>query len=1172
MPKILDNIGERLGDELLRTLESSHSLDTAVGYFNLRGWRLIAAAVDDLASGEDEQRPRARVLVGITEDPGAEMRRLAAGRVPQIVDNKTANQLRDDAVAGFRLQLEVGVPTAGDEAALRSLQRQIDGGIVEMRLHTAHRLHAKLYLCHRSDTAAPRVGYVGSSNLTSAGLREQGELSTDVVDGDATAKLAAWFEARWNDPLSIPVHVAVSAAISKSWASETQLDPYLVYPKMAYHLSKEAREGLVQFGLPASMEAELLAFQAAAVKIAARIVMGKGGAMVGDVVGLGKTLVGTAVARLLQEEHGFETLVACPKNLVGMWQDYLHRYEVRGRVVSLSMVHRELPDARRHRLVIVDEAHNLRNEARRDHRALRAYISDNDSRVLLLSATPYNKGLGDLAAQLALFIDPDADLGLRPERAIAAHARGAAGYQHDCGGAELTSLAAFKRSGELADWQALLSQYLMRRTRSFIEEHYTRADETGRRYLTFGSGQRFYFPRRRPVPVEIHMPPGDAAARMASDATLDAIKALRLPRYQLGDYLRHGYRSDDADEQALLEDLATAGRGNLSGFTRIMMYKRLSSSGPAFLATLRRHRLRNLVALHALEAGLPIPVGPVDNALWEAEADWRSDDLDADSGFDTGGPEGASGGSGGGPGGAAMFEPQETAAQRAYDALAAAGSRRVRWAPAEAFLDDLRAELADDTEAISALLGRFGPWDPDRDTKMDALERLITDEHGDEKVLVFTEAADTAHYVAGELARRGVAAVAAVTGSSENPSELARRFSPRSGRASVIGADELRVLVSTDVLSEGQNLQDARIVVNYDLPWAVVRLVQRAGRVDRIGQRAAEVVVYSLLPAGSVEEEIRLRGRIRERLAEQAALLGSDEQFFGDPSERRSLSALYDEHSDFEAADGAEDVDPVSMAYEIWRRASETHPHLAEAAAALPDVVHATKAATAPEAPSPAAAGDAERDTGDATAPQPPTGDTTDAAARPAVAPQPPEAPGDSVVVHSRTVTGSDAFAVVAAADGEARRITPQEALRLAQCEPDEPAAPRLADHHELVAAAIGGPLRHQPGRATGALQGVRGKLWRLIYDHRDAFEDNLLCTAADLHAAHDAVNERPLLESATQRFANALRDRTPADVAALLVELWHDDRLCTAPPDASAQAEPSIICSMGLRHQHPHS
>ena len=204
------------------------------------------------------------------------------------------------------------------------------------------------------------------------------------------------------------------------------------------------------------MQDELLDFQAAAVKIAARIVMHKGGAMVGDVVGLGKTLVATAVARLLQAEQGFETLVVCPKNLTEMWESYLHEYDVRGKVESLSMVHKTLPKARRYRLVIIDEAHNLRSDKRRDHGVLQNCIADNDSKTLLLTATPYNKELTDLASQLSLFIRPDTDLGLRPERAIAEI--GAANFELLCGGLTST-LSAFKRSEHLKDWQSLMSLF-----------------------------------------------------------------------------------------------------------------------------------------------------------------------------------------------------------------------------------------------------------------------------------------------------------------------------------------------------------------------------------------------------------------------------------------------------------------------------------------------------------------------------------------------------------------------------------------------------------------------------------------------------------------------------------------------------------------------------------------
>ena len=323
------------------------------------------------------------------------------------------------------------------------------------------------------------------------------------------------------------------------------------------------------------------------------------------------------------------------------------------------------------------------------------------------------------------------------------------------------------------------------------------------------------------------------------------------------------------------------------------------------------------------------------------------------------------------------------------------------------------------------------------------------------------------------------------------------------------------------MLSEGQNLQDAHIIVNYDLPWAIVKLVQRAGRVDRIGQNSPEVLVYSLMPAQSVEDEINLRGRIRERLGENAQLLGSDEEFFGDPTERQVISGVYDEYSPYGLA-GIDEVDPVSMAYEIWRHASDTHPDLAQRVATLPNIVYSTK-------------------------------HTTD------------QAPDAGVLVHTQTVAGADAFACVEP-NGQARRVTPQEALRLAECEPDTPSVPRLDDHHDLTAAALGGPLRTPTGRATGALQGVRGKVWRRLHDQMDSFTDNLLFTKTDLEAAHDAMNERPLYESATQRLAKAVRDRTADDLAALVVDLHNDNRLCIPPTPDTTDNEPIIVCTMGLR------
>ena len=577
-----------------------------------------------------------------------------------------------------------------------------------------------------------------------------------------------------------------------------------------------------------------------------------------------------------------------------------------------------------------------------------------------------------------------------------------------------------------------------------------------------------------------------------------------------------------------MTDLEKSARGNLAVFTQITMFKRLSSSGPAFIATLRRHRLRNLVTAYALENRLSVPIGSVDNTLWASEVDKDPEDS---------GENGDS---------ATLLGSNDDSAANAYNKLHTKNPKAIRWAPFHMFNDNLVEDLKHDAEVITEMLDRFGTWNSECDGKIAALQGLLTERYPDSKVLIFTEAADTARYVYEELLRRGVEAVGMVTGDSENPTLLVQRFSPMSNRlvssrtdtsrstSNSPVEDELRVLVSTDVLSEGQNLQDAHIIVNYDLPWAIVKLVQRAGRVDRIGQNSPEVLIYSLMPADPVEDEINLRGRIRERLGENAQLLGSDEMFFGDPTERQIISGVYDEYSPYGLVAGTDDVDPVSMAYEIWRHAEDSYPDLAQRVAALPNIVYSTRHAT-----------------------------------KHATRHAPDTASDAGVLVHSQTATGIDAFAFVEP-NGQARRVTSQEALRIAECEPFTPSVERLDDHHRLTAAALKGPLRTSTGRATGALHGVRGKVWRRLHNRMGTFTDNLLFTKADLEAAHEAINERPLYESAIQRLAKAVRERNVTDLAALVVDIHNNNRLCVPPSPERTGTEPIIVCTMGIRNDNP--
>ena len=209
---------------------------------------------------------------------------------------------------------------------------------------------------------------------------------------------------------------------------------------------------------------------------------------------------------------------------------------------------------------------------------------------------------------------------------------------------------------------------------------------------------------------------------------------------------------------------------------------------------------------------------------------------------------------------------------------------RFRWLSSSHFAEELRRDLAADVKTLRAILDRCGHWESTRDTKLSALYRLLIHEHPDRKVLVFSQFADTVRYLEDQLLARGVTRASSVTGDTPNPTRMAWRFSPKSNEKEdrISPEEEFRVLIATDVLSEGQNLQDCAIVVNYDLPWAIIRLIQRAGRVDRIGQQAHDILCYSFLPADGIERLIRLRARVRTRLHQNAEVVGTDEAFFED--------------------------------------------------------------------------------------------------------------------------------------------------------------------------------------------------------------------------------------------------------------------------------------------------
>lgn len=1148
MPHIFDNLtpATRLADALQATLAKAHRADFCIGYFNLRGWQRVADQINGWA-GTDENR--CRLLVGMQQAPENLLREYYGPGEDEELDQRRALEMRLKLARNFREQLTIGIPTAEDEKYLLLLREQLATGKVVVKLFLRHPLHAKLYLLFRDDYNNPITGYLGSSNLTFSGLSGNGELNIDVLDQDATKKLAEWFEKRWNERFCVDITKALIEVLDESWVREKS--PYHIYLKIAYHLAADARAGATGYQIPAPFDKQLFAFQQSAVQMAARHLDKRGGVLIGDVVGLGKTITAAAIIKLMEQRDMTKTLIICPVNLVPMWERYVKEYNLKADVLPISKVQTTLAydpndwhrDPPHYGLVVVDESHNLRNREGRRYRVLHEYLHRVGSKVVLLSATPYNKAYTDLSSQLGLFIKVDEDLGVAPERYIASLEGGITEFRqrHQ---AEPRTLAAFDKSLEYDDWRELMRLFMVRRTRDFLKASYTKLDPANdRHYLTYANGERAYFPERQARRVEYGFNPDDPADQYAllySGGVVDLINDLDLPRYGLGLYLSKAaeFEPKNEEERELARVLYNLGRAGkrLKGFCRTNLFKRLESSGYAFLLSLSRHALRNYIFLYALENGLPLPIGQQGAELLDSRAEDQDPDLyaehgnpdDPDTDDDNHDPAAPSRSA------RWTYTTAEYQAQAAviYKNFAGRYVNRFDWVPTVYFEKGLATLLRRDVERLQSIIALAHDWKPAQDRKLNALEKLCATTHPKQKVLVFTQFADTACYLADELQRRKLTHLTGVTGTDSDPSAVALRFSPRSNGVKGLPKErELRVLISTDVLSEGQNLQDGHIIVNYDLPWAIIRLIQRAGRVDRIGQQSTDVFCYSFLPEDGIEAIINLRGRLVQRLRQNAEVVGTDEIFLdegdGDGATGAAvLRDLYNERNGVLNDTGDTEVDLASQAYAIWQTATAADPSLLKTIPNLAPVSHATQATHLPDGGQP------------------------------------------GVVLYARTAHDHDLLVWVDR-DGQLISQAPGQILRAAQCNALTPGLPRAANHHELVRTALklADSAISTIGGQLGTKTGARYRVYHSLNRHHEATKHLPLFRSDELLRAIQEVHDTPLRPTAREQFNRLLKANAPdeqlADYAVELYELGqlgvvHDS---TAPQEQ----EPQILCSMGL-------
>lgn len=917
--------------------------DIAVGYFFMSGFDAVADQIASLDS--------ARILVGrtdrqIIEEVALGLQQANVIRERSFRDSSVRRGEREPIALQSVQSIATGTAllpqTAESQAAVNKLRDLVEAKKVEIKAYPEGVLHAKAYICHMNG-ALPGAAIVGSSNFTLAGLTGNTELNVEVEGPDAMGKLSQWFEDLWAK--SVDVSEALIEELNRSWALATT-PPYHVYLKALYEIHSDEIDSGVS--LIPSDRVHLADFQRDAVNLALRMIETYGGCYVGDVVGTGKTFIGAEILRQMRLMYPLDgpPLIICPAGLKPMWERTIEEFAIGATVLSMSVVTSNeegeydeeegrileadpsnstgviLSEAYPNRgPVLVDEAHNFRNINKR-YRGLLDYLEQGDHRVVLMSATPQNLGPRDIYRQLRLFLgDEDHGLKINPNALDDFFNSAERWYEFDV----LThnyalELNEWQRNGRKgagpdaptpprgsrANLQDALLPVFIRRRRKDITELYPNAEINGKRVV---------FPEPKLSNTSYRL---DNVYKKAGsfDEIAALLKDLTSARYRPADFLTvQGSKKDE------YRDILRA-RNRIAGLMATLVVKRLESSVAAFRSTVLVLIQSNRNFRSALVDGY-VPVGSTATRLLKGES----------------------------------FDPSEL-----LDILSSEENRLGKNTPKARKLvhsaSDFDVEnwcnaLDQDYQILAELRDRIEHIGPSDDDKLTALKNYLSQPGvTEEKVLIFSESAVTVDYLYSQLnpGDRDNSIERVSSNSSTSTATVVKRFAPEFNLLSKekIPGPEIRVLITTDRLAEGQNLQSCGRVLNYDLHWNPVRLIQRFGRVDRVGSEHNEVFLSNMWPDLAVDSTLSLTDRLVNRIQMIHDIIGLDSQLLSQ-SERineEAMYRIYEEQRLPDEQDGLDEVAEHQRGIALLQRLREEDENLWETIINLPDGIRSALTAT----------------------------------------------------------------------------------------------------------------------------------------------------------------------------------------------------------------------------------
>jgi superfamily II DNA or RNA helicase len=847
--------------------EISRAIDIATGYFEISALLSLKEAWQKVDA--------IRILMG--DEASLKTRRAFADGLRKVT------QRLDDSLEAEKSQNDFleGVP---------AIVEGIRAGKIQARVYRRDKFHAKCYLTHGRAAVIGSFGLVGSSNFTYPGLSDNVELNVQVRGNDVRL-LQEWYERHWDAAEDITPEILRTLD-----RHVTPRKPFDIWFKALYeYFSGRDLEPDAWDEQQSRIFPLLDKYQRDAYRNLLTIAATYAGAFLCDGVGLGKTFVGLMLIERLVFKEAKQVVLFAPKAArEDVWERVLRRYlpEVFSGFVNLVIYNhtdlqrqgnwpREMAltiaqaDA-----VIIDEAHHFRNPGIRGegakqqsrYRKLQGYLnSGRPKRIYQLTATPVNNSVHDFRHMIELFTN-----GVENYFARDAHNIGVHSLRRHFIGLEQRILAGLDSTQQL--------DLSLEPEQLFAAERQLRADpifeelvvQRSRAYVKRSQQQQgaalTLFPQRQPPQVVAY----DLKATYG--ALLESVRkafSKEHPLFVLGIYYPFAYRRGDP-EQSLLKTFDEGRQLQVVTLIRTLFLKRFESSARAFegscwkllqklLAWVTVHvtsdhdkrRLERWKTKHAELIGYALAH---QQELWPAEAD-----------------------------------EDETEEFLTEDVLGDVEQLD----PAQFKIDEILDDVFDDLDQLAEFLYEVAKVKPARDDKLKALIKLLKSDPvlKQQKVIIFSEFADTARYLEQELVAAGITGVARIDGSSSQAqrSRVIRRFSPYYNDASSAqvvedGQAEIRVLIATDVLAEGLNLQDATRLINYDLHWNPVRLMQRIGRVDRRMNAETEariladhpdqaavrgtITFWNFLPPTELDELLRLFQRVTKKTLVISRTLG----------------------------------------------------------------------------------------------------------------------------------------------------------------------------------------------------------------------------------------------------------------------------------------------------------